>query len=218
MIVVPNSLHVALSPVIGGKGKGVIKEDLTKEEISTVAYLASGLQLEAYDVVSRVEEPFQDLLSGARRWLRREHVDLDVPNEGEESDLHRNLKAFAVKHLIEKEGIDPKAIFVEVYVDRLKPDIITPNLAADAKTSIGVLPSDEVLDATKYSSISKRIWVVLSPLPLLLELDGVTGRVREAREKGIELDVVVSTKDGLLKLREFLEEGRKYYEGLKGGG
>ncbi|MBB5254040.1 hypothetical protein [Sulfurisphaera ohwakuensis] len=222
IIIMPKCLYNTLSPKILFKPKRIVIEKLTREEISTLAYLASGFQLDwkGYDALDRTRQMFEDLLSSARRWLRRNYISLDIPNLGNETDLHRNLKAFILKHLIENEKIDGKSIYVESYIGNLKPDIyvIDRNLAIDAKTSIGHLPSDELLDVQKYAGFAKSIWAVMRPIAVLLDLDGIIGRLKDSDRQGIDMEVLIPVKDKLVTLEEFINEGKKYMAELLQGG
>jgi len=216
IIIMPKCLYDEFKLIIGGKAK-VIQEDLSREVISTLAYLSSGFQinLKTYDALANVREPYENLLSEARSWLDKNYICKDVGGE-KESDLHRNLKAVAIKHLIEIEKIKVDEIHVEEYVDDLKPDILTPNLVVDAKTSIGIEPNDELSDLKKYSKLSNRIWAVMKPIAVLLDLDRIIGRINEAAKQGIEMKVMIPVKDDkygskLISLENFIKEGRNYY-------
>ena len=216
IIIMPKCLYDEFKLIIGGKAK-VIQEDLSREVISTLAYLSSGFQinLKTYDALANVREPYENLLSEARLWLDKNYICKDVGVE-KESDLHRNLKAVAIKHLIEIEKIKVDEIHVEEYVDDLKPDILTPNLVVDAKTSIGIEPNDELSDLKKYSKLSDRIWAVMKPIAVLLDLDRIIGRINEAAKQGIEMKVMIPVKDDkygskLISLEDFIKEGRNYY-------
>lgn len=160
IIIMPKCLYNNFQLIIGGKAKKVIHEDLSKEVISTLAYMSSGFQikLKTYDALANVEGPYEKLLIEARSWLSKEYISKDRAGGEEETELHRNLKAVAIKHLIEIEKIKVDEIHVEVYIGDLKPDIWTPNLVVDAKTSIGIKPNDELSDLEKYSKLSNRIW------------------------------------------------------------
>ncbi|WP_218259054.1 hypothetical protein [Saccharolobus shibatae] len=214
IIIMPKCLYNTLLPKIVLKPKRIVTENLTREEILTLAYLASGCQLDwkGYDALDRTREMFEELLGSARRWLRQNYISLDIPNLGNETDLHRNLKAFTLKHLIENEKVDDKSIYVESYIGDLKPDIyvISRDLVIDAKTSIGHLPSDELLDVQKYARFAKGIWVVMRPIAILLDLDGIIGRLKDTDRLGIDMEVMIPVRDKLITLEEFVNEGRGY--------
>ncbi|BCU68852.1 hypothetical protein [Stygiolobus caldivivus] len=219
IIIMPKCLYDILSPKLVYKPDRIVEDNLTKEEVSTLAYLASGYQLnwKGYDALDRTKQKFEELLSSAWRWLRRNYIDLDIPNQGNESPYHRELKAFVIKHLIENEKVDESDILVESDVcGGLKPDIYVSSrrLAIDVKTSIGYLPSDEVLEVKKYASCAERIWVVMRPIAALLDLEGVIGRIKCAHKQGINIDVMIPVKDRLVTLEEFINGGRKYMEDL----
>jgi len=218
IIIMPKCLYNEFQLIIGGKAKKVIHEGLSREVISTLAYLSSGFQinLKTYDALANVEGPYEKLLCEARSWLSNKDISKDRAGGEKESELHRNLKAVAIKHLIEIEKIKVDEIHVEVYIDDLKPDIWTPNLVVDAKTSIGIKPNDELSDLEKYSKLSNRIWAVMKPIAVLLDLDRIIGRINEAAKQGIEMEVMIPVKDDkdgskLISLENFIKEGRNYY-------
>ena len=218
IIIIPKCLYNNFQLIIGGKAKKVIHEDLSKEVISTLAYMSSGFQikLKTYDALANVEGPYEKLLIEARSWLSKEYISKDRAGGEEETELHRNLKAVAIKHLIEIEKIKVDEIHVEVYIGDLKPDIWTPNLVVDAKTSYGIKPNDELSDLEKYSKLSNRIWAVMKPIAVLLDLDRIIGRINEAAKQGIEMEVMIPVKDDkdgskLISLENFIKEGRNYY-------
>ena len=218
IIIMPKCLYNNFQLIIGGKAKKVIHEDLSKEVISTLAYMSSGFQikLKTYDALANVEGPYEKLLIEARSWLSKEYISKDRAGGEEETELHRNLKAVAIKHLIEIEKIKVDEIHVEVYIGDLKPDIWTPNLVVDAKTSIGIKPNDELSNLEKYSKLSNRIWAVMKPIAVLLDLDRIIGRINEAAKQNIEMEVMIPVKDDkdgskLISLENFIKEGRNYH-------
>jgi len=218
IIIIPKCLYNNFQLIIGGKAKKVIHEDLSREVISTLAYMSSGFQikLKTYDALANVEGPYEKLLIEARSWLSKEYISKDRAGGEKETELHRNLKAVAIKHLIEIEKIKVDEIHVEVYIGDLKPDIWTPNLVVDAKTSYGIKPNDELSDLEKYSKLSNRIWAVMKPIAVLLDLDRIIGRINEAAKQGIEMEVMIPVKDDkdgskLISLENFIKEGRNYY-------
>ncbi|QIW24535.1 hypothetical protein EWF20_10570 [Sulfolobus sp. S-194] len=218
-IIMPECLYKEFQIIIGGKPKKIVFENLSKEEISTLAYLASGLQMRlgTYDALANVNSSFEEILSNAMEWLEH-HKSKDVHNKGEESELHRGLKAVAIKHLVEVEKIDEDKILVEEDIRGVKPDIYVKEfgLVIDAKTSYGVLPSDEIYDVQKkYSSLGK-IWVVMRSIAVLLDMKGIIGRLKEAKKQGINVDVMIPIMDNtkgsmLMRVEDFISEGKKWY-------
>ena len=216
-VIMPKCLYEEFQIVIGGKPKAVLFEDFTKEEISLLAYLASGLTLwyKGFNALGHVNKPLDMLLTKARSWLRMNYIDKDVPSEGNESEDHRNLKAYVIRHLIEKEKVNPNEIYVETYFGDLKPDIFARGTVYEVKSSIGVLPSDEIRDALKYAYITKRIRVVMRPIAVLLDIEGIIGWLNKAAEEGIDVDVLVPAVDEnkgevLISIKELLEKAKNY--------
>ncbi|BFI74551.1 hypothetical protein [Sulfurisphaera ohwakuensis] len=122
--------------------------------------------------------------------------------------------------MIENEKVDGKSIYVESYIGNLKPNIYVTSrgLSIDAKTSIGHLPSDELLDVQKYAGFAKSIWVIMRPIAVLLDLDGIIGRLKDSDRQGIDIEVMIPVKDKLVTLEEFINEGSKYMAELLQGG
>ncbi|BFH72083.1 hypothetical protein SJAV_00270 [Sulfurisphaera javensis] len=226
IVIMPKCLRDKYSMYIQGQPSTIIEEKFTLEEIKVLTYLASGFTIKNsyYDGLANVRTNYEKILNESWIWLRKNYINLDVPAErtagSNESELHRKLKAVTIRHLIKNEKIDPNNIEVESVIFSGKiPDIYvrSTNTIYDAKASIGVLPSDELFDLmNKYSSITKRIYAVMEPLAVLLDLEGVIQRIKSAKQQGIELSVLIPVKKDervmLVSIFDFLKEGKEFYK------
>ncbi|WP_148692753.1 hypothetical protein [Acidianus manzaensis] len=239
IIIIPNCLYNIYQLKIGLKPSTIIKEKFTKEEIQTIAYLASGLVsiLDGYDSLSNIRLKYEEILNESWKWLHQEkYIKLDVPSNQDpdenESLLHRKLKAVTIRHLIENRKIKPESIKVEQIMEKtdLRPDIYVTdtNEIYDAKTSYGKLPVDELYELEKYHHTSENspaqnppsnIFAVMRPLPALLDFKAIKARIKSYKEEGINLSVLIPVKENdkveLIDLFTFIKKGKQYYEKLK---
>ncbi|WP_338598662.1 hypothetical protein V6M85_08230 [Sulfolobus tengchongensis] len=238
IIIIPNCLYEIYQTKIGLKPSTIIKENFTKEEIQTLAYLASGLVpiLEGYNSLSNIRLKYEEILNESWKWLQEKYIKLDVPSNQDpdenESLLHRKLKAVTIRDLIENRNIPPNLIKVEEEIDEnvmtdpysikgLRPDIYvyTTREIYDAKTSYGKLPSDELYELQKkYSKVSSNIFAVMRPLPALLNFKAIKARIKSAKEESINLSVLIPVKENdkveLIDLFALIKKGKEYYESL----
>ncbi|ARM76961.1 hypothetical protein [Acidianus manzaensis] len=228
IIIMPKCIYEKYQLKIAQKPAKIIFEKFTKADIQTLAYLASGLTSVSnlsYGSLPDVNGYYISILEKSWKWLREKYSYLDIPSneESEESDTHRQLKAVTIKHLVENKKIDPNSIQVEEERGGgLIPDIYvsTTNEIYDAKTSYGKLPADELYELQKkYSTISPNIFAVMRPLPGLLDFKAIRGKIKSAKEKGINLSVLIPVEENnkveLVDLFTFIKKGKKYYENLR---
>ncbi|MCY0860705.1 MAG: hypothetical protein OWQ54_09805 [Sulfolobaceae archaeon] len=187
-----------------------------KEAIQRLAFGASGLQVDvsSYDALAHHNLQFMKILDDSFKWLRLRYPDLNKPSTGEETEYHLKMKAVVIKHLIENLKVEPKSIKVEEVLPPCGiPDIHFSYqgklIAVDVKTSIGKIPSSEVDEAyNKYQGCSDEVWVVLRPLPALLDLVDIIGRYKGYNSKLKVLLPVMGygSKVSLLPLEDFIQK------------
>jgi len=227
-IIVPNCFYIHYISELNSKPLRVIMENIDKKIISALTFAASGLYLKerGYSSLPEHKKCIGNILSESRRWLRENYINLDNPNEGSESDIHRNLKALGVLYLVKDCSIDPSIIKVENQFDdegRLKPDIsVGTEIIMDAKSSLGKIPSDEIQEVSKYSILPhKQISVIMKPLPVLLDIIGVIGRLKCLNSNGENFNVLLPVNSSetelpkLMQIGDYLKEVDRYYKELK---
>ena len=230
IIIVPNCFYVHYLPVLQQKAPRIIMENINEELVSTLTFAASGLCLKenGYSSLSGHKKYIESILTESRRWLRENYINLDISNNGTESPIHRNLKALGILYLIKNCSIDPSNIRVENQFDevgRLKPDIsVGTDIIMDAKSSLGKIPSDEIQDIIKYRVLRhKQISVIMRPLPVLLDIIGVIGRLKYLNDNGGNFTVLLPVNEDssetelsqLMEIGDYLREVDKYYKDLK---
>ena len=98
---------------------------------------------------------------------------------GVESEAHLSLKAAVIRYLIEGLGLKAEDFQVEDEVEDgecggAKPDIwiSSKSVAIDVKSSVGALPTNELIDAVKKyigcGEVWGEVWVVYRPIAALL--------------------------------------------------
>jgi hypothetical protein len=152
----------------------------------------------------------------------------DKPSLGEETNIHRLLKLFAVYHLKENEGVRSEDIHVEEPCREGPPDK-RPDIWAykqgrvivvDAKTSIGRLPHYEIADAVeKYRDCGSEIWIVMRPITLILYTEKIVKTLRKLKEeKKVKVDVYVPTVEKrLVNYVEFVKRVRECFRQCRNG-
>ena len=230
IIIVPNCFYIHYLPVIEQKASRIVKENIEESLVSTLTFAASGLCLKenGYSSLPAHKKYIEAILTESRRWLRENHINLDKPNNGRESDIHRNLKAMGILYLIKDCSIDPSIIKVENQFDEagaLKPDIfVGPEIIMDAKSSLGVIPGDEVHETMKYSIFQEqRISVIMRPLPVILDIVGVAGWLNYLNDNGINFNVLLPVNEDspetelpqLIEIGDYLRKVEKYYKDIK---
>lgn len=230
IIIVPNCFYIHYLPILEQKASRIVKENIDDKLISTLAFAASGLCLKenGYSSLAAHKKYIEGILTASRQWLRENHINLDKPNNGPESDIHRNLKALGILYLIKNCSIDPSIIKIENQFDdagALKPDIfVGTEIIIDAKSSIGVIPGDEVHETIKYSIFQEQqISVIMRPLPVLLDIVGVAGWLNYLNDNGINFNVLLPVNEDspetelpqLIEIGDYLRKVDKYYKDIK---
>ncbi|QKR00830.1 hypothetical protein GWK48_10945 [Metallosphaera tengchongensis] len=194
---------------------------VNKDVIQKLAFGASGLQLDfpSYDAPANFKSPFTTILDDAQNWLTLNYPNLDKssPSGGQEGEYHRKMKPVVIKHLLENLKIDPNSIHMEQKVhDCGVPDIYFNDkngkvIGVDVKASMGKMPRDEIDEAyNKYEQCSNEVWVVLRPLPALLDLNGIIGKYKIYNKLRIFIPAVCEgNKISLLPLEEFVDKMEK---------
>ncbi len=240
ILIMPSCLYYRFRETIGGQpSKIFIDADVirgaglpspikvykvNKDLIQKIAYVASGFNVNDVSVLYRwdsmkdVNTSFEEILSESRKWLKNSYPWWDVESVGEkESEYHKEMKAVAIRYLIQQRGVKPENIHVETRIEGVVPDIYVSdsNIVIDAKTSIEKEPGDEIIDAynkykrIKYENITNEVtevWVVLRPLPLLLDIDKVVGLYNLFEKLKIMIPAKCGKDYKLLPLEEFLDK------------
>jgi len=233
IVIMPDCLYFKLQFSIGNSPARILVESrdfsFTREQILTIAYLASGFQDDkildrSYSALKDVNGPFNDILDESTRWLLANHVDLFRPSQGKvdssESTTHEGLKAVIIRHLIENENVKPEDIRVEEELQNgLIPDVRVGNVVYDAKTSFSVSPVLELYDLVNKYGARYEIVGVFRPLPILLQLGAIVNKLISDRKRGVRVNVMIPVKENekvrLIKLEEFLKKGVEHYAELK---
>lgn len=132
------------------------------------------------------------------------------PHRGDWSDRHYTMKAFAVKHLIENEGIPEERIYTEVPEDGAIPDIKAGERFLEIETLFGTtFPATKIYQTIKKYERGDTVEIIMPNLTYLLHYSRFKQIQKRCSDKyGIEVQFLTLDleQEQLITLEEFEEK------------
>ncbi len=216
-VIIPSSLYQELDELRGKPHLVIRVFEANLEKLCILAYIASGFTLplplaKEFACLNRINTGFYNMLYRVANHISMMYPFKNRPSiGGEETELHRLLKLFALYHFVHVMKVDKDRIGVEdecrkqnmgtARVPDLCVDLDDKLIIVDAKTGIGTNLHDELINSIEaYSQYylsneiqhqpnktqhhpSSEIWIVITPLSALLYTKTLLRILKEAEQK-----------------------------------